>query len=102
MQFTNTPTLFVFKEYSHHNFPEELLANEDNLNTTLYNWINSERLLTFPRITRGNIGQFYLANKYLVLAVIKEGSKVEPEILEFKNTMKTLIKNRGQPRSYNE
>ncbi|OAD57572.1 Protein disulfide-isomerase TMX3 [Eufriesea mexicana] len=81
------PALFVYKENLHYNFSEEL-------NETVYKWINTERFLTFPKVTRGNINQLLLTKKNLVLAVVEENQleEVPPHMIRFKNMVESIIK----------
>jgi thioredoxin domain-containing protein 10 len=60
-----------------------------HLNTTLNQWINEERFLTFPKITRYNIYQMSQTKKYLVLVVVEENklNEVATHELEFRDML---------------
>lgn len=64
----------------------------------MYKWINAERFPTFPKITRGNIHQFFLTNKNLVLAVVEENQleEVPPDMVEFRDMVESVIKKKRQ------
>lgn len=66
----------------------------EQLNKTLYNWVNAERFTTFPKVTRGNINQLFLTNKNLVLAIVEENAveDVPPDMLEFRDMVESVIK----------
>jgi len=51
-----------------------ILAEEWDMdfNTSLTQWINTERFDTFVKVTRSNIHDMLETNKYLVLAVVEE------------------------------
>ena len=74
------------------------MNNREKLNKTLYEWVNSERFSTFPKVTPGNINQLYLTNKNLVLAVVEENplEEVSPDMLEFKDMVESVIKRKRQ------
>ncbi|KAJ8898194.1 hypothetical protein PR048_003554 [Dryococelus australis] len=56
----------------------------ENMNETMFNWVNEERFTTFPKVTRGNIHQLLQTRKYLVLVVVEENKlhEVPAEMLE--------------------
>lgn len=68
----------------------------EQVNETLYKWVNAERFPTFPKVTRGNINQLFLTNKNLVLAVVEENQleEVAPDMLEFRDMVESVIKNK--------
>lgn len=72
------------------------MSNMEQVNETLYKWVNAERFPTFPKVTRGNINQLFLTNKNLVLAVVEENQleEVAPDMLEFKDMVESVIKNK--------
>jgi len=47
-----------------------------DFNTSLTQWINTERFDTFVKVTRSNIHHMLETNKYLVLALVEE-NKIE-------------------------
>lgn len=91
----HVPALFVYKESSHYNFTGHDINDIQQLNDTLYRWVNAERFPTFPKVTRGNINQLFLTNKNLVLAVVEENQldKVPPDMAQFKDMIESIIKN---------
>lgn len=65
----------------------------------MHQWVNEERFLTFPKITRSNINQLMQTQKYLVLAVVEENklSEIASHELEFRDMIETVIrKNRDK------
>lgn len=52
-------------------------SKDENFNATLHDWVNEERFLTFPKVTKGNLHQFFQINKYLVLVVLEENKLQE-------------------------
>jgi len=117
----NVPALFVYKESLHYNFTGESierkkddnfplfvlyrcliqsaghnLSDTEQVNETLYKWVNAERFPTFPKVTRGNLNQLFLTNKNLVLAVVEENQleEVAPDMLEFRDMVESVIKNK--------
>lgn len=88
------PSIIVYKEDVHYSFPGVNQSDFDELNSTVYTWVNTERFPTFPRVTRGNINQLFLTNKCLVLAVIEENSygDVAPDMLRFRDKVESVIK----------
>lgn len=73
---------------------DPLYFNVDELNETMYNWINEERFETFPKITRGNINEILQTKKYLVLVVVEENKlqEISPEMLEFRDMVESVIR----------
>ncbi|XP_014219999.1 protein disulfide-isomerase TMX3 [Copidosoma floridanum] len=95
----STPALFVYKENVHYNFTgHSAITDADQLNETLYRWINAERFPTFPKVTRGNINQLFLTNKNLVLAVVEENQleEIPPDMLEFRDMVESVIKRKRE------
>uniref|UniRef100_A0A224XD20 Protein disulfide-isomerase tmx3 n=1 Tax=Panstrongylus lignarius TaxID=156445 RepID=A0A224XD20_9HEMI len=88
------PTVFVYKENTHYLFDEEL-RDWTNLNSSLTNWVNTERFNTFVKVTRGNIHQFMQTNKFLVLAVVAENKleEVPEDMIIFRDMIKSIIMN---------
>lgn len=72
------------------------MSDKEQVNETLYKWVNAERFPTFPKVTRGNINQLFLTNKNLVLAVVEENQleEVAPDMLEFRDMVESVIKNK--------
>lgn len=64
------------------------------MNSSLHSWINRERFLTFPKITRDNLFQLKLTKKYLVLAVVEENKLNEllTHELEFRDMIEQIIR----------
>lgn len=70
-----------------------------HLNITLHQWVNQERFLTFPKITRSNINQLMQTKKNLVLAVVEENklNEIATHELEFRDMIEMIIrKNRDK------
>lgn len=91
------PSVLVYKERSHYYFPLSHKIHEvepAHLNTTLHQWINEERFLTFPKITRSNINQFMQTKKFLVLAVVEENklNEIATHELEFREMIEMIIR----------
>lgn len=87
------PGVCVFKEKSQYPFDVEEKGWSD-LNSSLADWVNSERFGTFVKITRGNINQVLQTNKFLVLAVVHENKlqEVPEEMIEFRDMIESIIK----------
>ncbi|GLH03080.1 Protein disulfide-isomerase [Gryllus bimaculatus] len=89
------PTVFVFKETVFYEFEDDVrdLESQD-LNSTMFNWINAERFETFPKVTRGNIHQILQTGKYLVLAVVEENKLLEvpPDMIDFRDMVESVIR----------
>ncbi|XP_015125051.1 protein disulfide-isomerase TMX3 [Diachasma alloeum] len=92
------PSILVYKENIHYGFTGDDQIDPEKLNNTLYTWVNAERFLTFPQVTRGNINQLFLTNKYLVMAVIDENASgaVAPDMLRFRNTVESVIEKKRE------
>lgn len=58
---------------------------DTDFNTSLTQWINTERFDTFVKVTRSNIHHMMETNKYLVLAIVEENKieKLPPHHSEF-------------------
>ena len=65
-----------------------------HLNHSLHRWVNEERFLTFPKVTRGNMWQLKQTRKYLVLVVVDEDKLNQLAIheLEFRDMVEQLIR----------
>ncbi|XP_047113651.1 protein disulfide-isomerase TMX3 isoform X1 [Schistocerca piceifrons] len=100
------PVVAVYKEDEYYFFADsENFENIDSgqLNSSLYQWINTERFSTFPKVTRGNIHQIMMTNKYLVLAIVEENKlqEISPDMLEFRDMVESVIrKNRDKFHKY--
>ncbi|XP_050538268.1 protein disulfide-isomerase TMX3 isoform X2 [Daktulosphaira vitifoliae] len=68
--FDKSPAVIVYKEEQHYIFNVEEWGMD--LNSSLTEWINTERFDTFVKVTRSNIHQMFETNKYLVLAIVEE------------------------------
>ncbi|XP_015125052.1 protein disulfide-isomerase TMX3 [Diachasma alloeum] len=92
------PSIFIYKENVHYNFTGYNHSDLEKLNATVYNWVNAERFSTFPKVTRGNINQLFLTNKYLVLAVVEENAveDVAPDMLEFRDMVESVIRKKRE------
>ncbi len=91
------PAVLVYKETNHYHFPlsdRYELVDPLYLNESLHQWINEERFLTFPKLTKYNIYQIKQTKKYLVLTVVEENklSELATHEQEFKDMMETLIR----------
>ncbi|KAL1129001.1 hypothetical protein AAG570_013533, partial [Ranatra chinensis] len=88
------PAIFVFKENSYYAFDETENREWETINSSLTNWVNTERFGTFVKITKGNIYQIMQTNKYLVLAVVHENKLEEiPEhMLVFRDMIESVIR----------
>lgn len=66
----------------------------DNLNDSIYAWINEERFLTFPKITKGNINEILQTKKYLVFVVVEENKleEIPADMLEFRDMVESIIR----------
>ncbi|XP_075225053.1 thioredoxin-related transmembrane protein 3 [Lycorma delicatula] len=86
------PAVLVYKENSHYFFDVDEKGWLE-LNSSLTEWVNSERFNTFVKVTRGNIHQVLQTNKYLVLAVVNENKlqEVPIEMIEFRDMIKSVI-----------
>lgn len=91
------PSILVYKEKSHYYFPLSNNFNEvevSHLNDSLHKWVNEERFLLFPKITRANIHQLLLTKKYLVLAVVEENKlyEIASHELEFRDLIESICR----------
>lgn len=90
------PALFVHKDRSITHFPlasDWQSADESHLNETLFQWINEERFVTFPRITASNLHHIAQTKKYLVMAVVEENKlrEVATHELEFRDMVEEFV-----------
>lgn len=92
IQVRKNPAILVYKENTHYFFDGD--SNEESFNTTLHEWVNEERFLTFPKVTRGNLHQYFQTNKYLVLAVLEENKlqEISSDMLEFRDMVESVVK----------
>lgn len=60
----------------------------------MHRWINEERFISFPKITRANIYQISQTQKYLVLAVVEENklSEIASHELEFRDMIESIVR----------
>ncbi|RZF39530.1 hypothetical protein LSTR_LSTR001051 [Laodelphax striatellus] len=91
-QIMELPVVLVYKESSIYLFDGEEQENL-NLNSSLTDWVNSERFHTFVKVTRGNIRQVLKTNKFLVLAVVHENKlqEVPADMVEFRDMIQSVI-----------
>ncbi|XP_011310673.1 protein disulfide-isomerase TMX3-like [Fopius arisanus] len=97
-QFTKVPSILVYKENVNYKFTGDNEDDPDKLNSTFYNWVNRERFLMFPEVTRGTINQLFLTKKYLVLAVVDENEfgDVDPDMLELRTAVESVIQKKRE------
>lgn len=91
------PAVLVYKEENHYFYPYAHKAHEmttPEVNDTLNQWVNNERFLTFPKITRFNIRELMSTKKNLVVAVVEEDklSQVATHELEFRDMVEEVIR----------
>ncbi|KAL0271501.1 UNVERIFIED_CONTAM: hypothetical protein PYX00_008580 [Menopon gallinae] len=86
------PAIFVYKENTVYFYEGDW--KHENFNSSLHDWVNEERFLTFPKVTRGNLHQFYQINKYLVLAVLEENKleEISSDMLEFRDMVESVVR----------
>lgn len=70
------------------------MIDEKVLNETLLRWVNEERFISFPKVTRSNMYQISQTQKYLVLAVVEENklNEVAGHELEFRDMLETIVR----------
>lgn len=70
------------------------LVDEEFLNDTLFNWVNEERFVAFPKITRSNIYQISQTKKFLVLAVVEENklNEIASHEMEFRDMVESIVR----------
>ncbi|XP_014368865.2 protein disulfide-isomerase TMX3 [Papilio machaon] len=92
----NETAVFVYKEDGVYLFDasEDLLRDQEALNTTLDKWINTERFGFFPKITRANINHFMDINKYIVIAIVSENKlgEITQTERDFKDMIESIIR----------
>lgn len=68
-------------------------VDEEFLNDSLHRWVNEERFLVFPKVTRANMHQLSLTKKYLVLAVVEENklNEIASKEIEFRDMIKAIV-----------
>ncbi|XP_037930839.1 protein disulfide-isomerase TMX3 [Teleopsis dalmanni] len=91
------PAVIVYKEEMHHFYPNGHIAHEmdpQDVNETIHHWVNVERFITFPKITRYNIHQLLRTKKFLVIAVVEEDKldHVATHELEFRDMIESVIR----------
>ncbi|KAH8365901.1 hypothetical protein KR093_006999, partial [Drosophila rubida] len=95
--FEQLPAVIVYKEEQHHFYPHGHVAHEmqpQDVNDTIFQWVNVERFTLFPKVTRFNIHQLLKTQKYLVLAVVQEDklSQIATHELEFRDMVEGVIR----------
>lgn len=93
----NLPAVIVYKEDNHYFYPHSHYAHKMDpldVNDTIHHWINTERFLTFPKITRFNIHQILKTKKWIVLAVVEENklNEIATHELEFRDMVEGVIR----------
>lgn len=96
-EFEKLPAVIVYKEEQHHFYPHAHVAHEMDpltVNETIHQWVNQERFIAFPKISRFNINQLLKTKKYLVVAVVSEDklSQVATHELEFRDMVENVIR----------
>ncbi|XP_055843944.1 protein disulfide-isomerase TMX3 [Episyrphus balteatus] len=91
------PAVLVYKEEAQHLYAHAHVAHEMDpaeVNETIHHWVNVERFVTFPKITRFNIHQLMKTKKYLVVAVVEEDklNQVATHELEFRDMVEGVIR----------
>lgn len=91
------PSIIVYKEENHYFYPHGHIAHDmepKDVNDTIHHWVNCERFLTFPKITRFNIHQLLQTRKWIVLVVVEEDklNQVATHELEFRDMVEELIR----------
>ncbi|EDW30436.1 GL17836 [Drosophila persimilis] len=104
--FEKLPAVIVYKEEQHHFYPHGHVAHEmdpNEVNETIFQWVNVERFTLFPKVTRFNIHQLLKTQKYLVLAVVQEDklSQIATHELEFRDMVEGVIR-KHRPRYHNK
>uniref|UniRef100_A0A1A9V5V3 Thioredoxin domain-containing protein n=1 Tax=Glossina austeni TaxID=7395 RepID=A0A1A9V5V3_GLOAU len=95
--FEHPPAVIVYKEEQHHFYPCAHRAHEMDpleVNETIHHWVNVERFVSFPKITRFNIHQLLKTKKNLVVAVVEEDklNQVATHELEFRDMVEGVIR----------
>lgn len=96
-QLDNVPAIVVYKEEQHDIHPNAHIFHEMDsieVNHTIHEWVNRERFLTFPKITRFNLHQLMKTKKNIVLAVVTEDklNQVATHELEFRDMIENVIR----------
>lgn len=70
------------------------LVEEEFLNDTLFNWVNEERFVAFPKVTRFNLYQISQTQKFLVLAVVEENklNEIASHEMEFRDMVESIVR----------
>lgn len=68
--------------------------DEQFLNKTLFDWVNEERFIAFPKVTRSNIYQISQTQKFLVLAVVEENklNEIASHEMEFRDMVESIVR----------
>ncbi|XP_034103935.1 protein disulfide-isomerase TMX3 [Drosophila sulfurigaster albostrigata] len=95
--FEQLPAVIVYKEEQHHFYPHGHVAHQmdpQDVNETIFQWVNVERFTLFPKVTRFNIHQLLKTQKYLVLAVVQEDklNQIATHELEFRDMVEGVIR----------
>ncbi|XP_030560813.1 protein disulfide-isomerase TMX3 [Drosophila novamexicana] len=104
--FEQLPAVIVYKEEQHHFYPHGHVAHEmdpNDVNETIFQWVNVERFTLFPKVTRFNIHQLLKTKKFLVLAVVQEDklSQIATHELEFRDMVEGVIR-KHRPRYHDK
>lgn len=104
--FEKLPAVIVYKEEQHHFYPHGHVAHEmdpNDVNETIFQWVNVERFTLFPKVTRFNIHQLLKTKKFLVLAVVQEDklSQIATHELEFRDMVEGVIR-KHRPRYHDK
>ncbi|EDW79361.1 uncharacterized protein Dwil_GK13693 [Drosophila willistoni] len=104
--FEKLPAVIVYKEEQHHFYPHGHIAHEMDpleVNETIFQWVNVERFVLFPKITRFNIHQLLKTKKYLVVAVVQEDKlqQIASHELEFRDMVEGVIR-KHRPRYHDQ
>ncbi|XP_064541662.1 protein disulfide-isomerase TMX3 [Drosophila montana] len=104
--FEQLPAVIVYKEEQHHFYPHGHVAHEmdpNDVNETIFQWVNVERFTLFPKVTRFNIHQLLKTKKFLVLAVVTEDklSQIATHELEFRDMVEGVIR-KHRPRYHDK
>ncbi|TMW40992.1 hypothetical protein DOY81_013929 [Sarcophaga bullata] len=96
-EFEKLPAVIVYKEEQHHFYPHAHVAHEMDpllVNEPYHQWVNQERFIAFPKITRFNFNQLLKTKKYLVVAVVTEDklNQVATHELEFRDMVESVIR----------
>lgn len=91
------PAVIVYKEEQHYFYQHAHVAHKmdvDFINETIHHWVNVERFISFPKITRFNFNQLLKTKKLLVLVVVEEDklNQITTHELEFRDMVEGVIR----------